>query len=160
MRTNVFIITFFSFYLTLTVTLTDSCAKHVVASQKNNINVGQLINSWTQGKIDQNGKVVQADIKRGGWYKLSINSDTTVIFNGSLNCGFGSESQGKWALNGIDSTVAFAFSKIKGYGNKPGTTDTNFTEIYKINKLTADELILTRTVDGKAITMPFIKTNK
>ncbi len=130
----------------------------ILAFGQSSVDFGQLINSWTQGKIDKNGKVIQADINRGGWYQLNINSDTTVIFGAPFTCGFGHERHGKWTLNKMDTTATFTFSKSVGYMNSQGTTNINEMEIYKIQKLTADELILTQTVDRKERIMPFVKT--
>ena len=131
-----------------------------LAFGQKSVDFGQLINSWTQGKIDQNGKVIQADINRGGWYQLNINPDTTVIFGDPFTCGFGHERHGKWTLKDVDTTVTFSFSKRVGYMNSPGTANINEIEIYKIKTLTADEIVLTRTVDGKERTMPFVRTKK
>jgi hypothetical protein len=119
-----------------------------------------LYNSWTEGKIDQKGKVIQADINRGGWKSLHINPDTTVIFAGSLDCGFGHERHGMWTLNTVDTTVTFSFTKKVNYEKTPKTIYINETETYKIEKVTADELILTRIIDGKEWKIPFIKTKK
>jgi hypothetical protein len=132
----------------------------VLAFGQNSVDFDQLIKSWTEGKIDQNGKVIQADINKGGWYQLNINSDKTVIFGDPFTCGFGHERYGKWTLNNVDTIVTFIFSKSVGYMNSPGTENINEIEIYKISKLTEDELVLQRTVDGKQRTMPFVKTKK
>jgi len=132
----------------------------VLAFGQGSVDFGQIIRSWTQGKIGQNGIVVQADINKGGWYQLNISPDTTVIFRDPDWCGFGYERHGKWSLNQADSTVRFSFSKKVGYLASPGTTDINETESYKIKKLAADELILERKVDGKERKMAFIRTSK
>jgi hypothetical protein len=132
----------------------------VLASGQKSVDFSQLIKSWTQGKIDPNGKVIQADITRGGWYQLNINTDKTVIFGDPFTCGFGHERHGKWTLNMVDTTVTFSFSKRVGYMNSPGTAYIHETEIYKIEKLTAEELILTLTVDGQERTMPYVRTKK
>ncbi|MCX6303893.1 MAG: hypothetical protein NT040_02905 [Bacteroidetes bacterium] len=131
-----------------------------LAFGQNSVDFGQLIKSWTQGKIDQNGKVIQADINRGGWYQLNINPDSTVIFGDPFTCGFGHERYGIWTLNRVDTTVTFSFSKRVGYMNSPGTVDIKEIEVYKIKKLNTGELILTRTVDGEEMTMPFVVTKK
>ena len=125
-----------------------------------NVDFRLLYNSWTEGKIDQNGKVIQADIKRSGWRFLDINSDTTVVFKGSFDCGFGHERHGMWTLNTVDTTVTFSFTKKVSYENTPKTAYINEKETYKIEKVTADELILTRIIDGKEWKTPFIKTEK
>jgi hypothetical protein len=131
----------------------------LVFGQKS-VDFRQLIKSWTEGKIDQSGKVIKADIKRGGLRFLDINSDTTVVFKGSIDCGFGHERHGIWKLNGVDTTVTFTFTKKVGYEKPTKTTEIDETEIYRIEKVTADELILTRIIDGKELKMPFIKTEK
>ena len=129
----------------------------VPAFGQNGVDFGQLVKSWTQGKIDQIGKVIQADINRGGWYQLNINPDTTVILGDPFTCGFGHERHGIWTLNRVDTTVTFLFSKRVGYMNSPGTIDIKETEVYNIKKLNAGELLLTRTVDGKEMTMPYLR---
>ncbi len=121
------------------------------------VNYELLINSWTQGQIDQNDKVIRVEINRGGLYQLNIKLDTTAIFSAPFSCGFGHERQGKWIVNKMDKTIIFTFTKKVGYLNSPGTTNINEIEIYKIRKLTIDELILTQFVDGKERTMQFIK---
>lgn len=135
-------------------------SKAVFAFGQSSIDLEQLINNWTQGKIDQNGTVVKADINRGGWYQLNINSDTTVIFEDPFTCGFGHKRDGKWQLNKLDKTATFTFFKSIGYMNSPGTVNINEMEIYKIKKLTSDELILSRRVGESESIMPFIKAIK
>ncbi len=130
----------------------------VQASGQSSIDFGQFINSWTQGKIDQNGNVIKAGKSRGGSYQLNINSDSRVIFRDPFTCGFGQERNGKWTLNKMDTTVTFIFSKSVGYINSPMTSNINETEIYKIKKLTSDELILKKLSDGIERIVPFIKT--
>ncbi|MEI7661476.1 MAG: hypothetical protein WCK34_04735 [Bacteroidota bacterium] len=130
----------------------------VLVLGQSNVDFGELIKRWTQGKIDLYGKVIQADINRGGWYQLNINPDTTVVFKDPFTCGFGHERLGKWKFNNLDTTVTFTFSKSVGYINSPGTADINDRETYKIKKLTAGELILTGVVKGKERTMPFVRT--
>ena len=131
----------------------------VLAFGQSSIDYGQLIKSWTQGKINQNGKVIQADIQRGGWYQLKINKDSTVAFSASDNCGFGEgKREGTWKLNQNDTSITFLFSKHIGYMAYPGTTYIKESEIYKIKKLNAEELILVRTLNKNERIMPFIKT--
>lgn len=132
----------------------------LLAFGQGSIDFQNFINSWTQGKIEPNGKVIQADVNRGGWYELIINSDATVILRDPLACGFGHERQGKWIFNKIDTAIVFTFSKRIGYMNSPGTDNINEMEIYKIEKLTMDELILTGMIAGEEKTMYFIKTKK
>jgi hypothetical protein len=130
----------------------------IIVLGQTNINGEQIANRWTQGKIDQNGKVVRAEVNRGGWYLLNINRDTTVVFSDPFTCGFGHERQGKWKLSQKDTTITFLFSKRTGYMNSPGTIDIDETEIYKIIKLSEDELILKLMLEGKYSTLSFIKT--
>lgn len=111
---------------------------------QNDFDFGQLTNKWTEGKIDQNGKVVMAEINRGGHAQLVINADSTVIEGGRPNCGFGHQREGKWLLNKTDTTTTFTFSKRVGYMNSKETANISEIEIYKIVKLTSQELILTR----------------
>jgi len=119
----------------------------------------QIINSWTQGKIDHHGKVIQADINRGGWYQLEINKDSTVAFSAPDDCGFGEgKREGSWKLNQNDTSVTFSFSKHIGYMAYPGTIYINETETYKIKKLNAAELILLQTLNKKERIMPFVVT--
>ena len=132
----------------------------VLAFGQNSIDFRLLFECWTEGEINQNGNVIQADINRGGWKSLHINPDTTVIFDGSFDCGFGHKRYGIWTLNTVDTTVTFSFTKKVGYENSPRTAYINETETYKIEKLTTDELILTQILDGKELKMPFIKTEK
>jgi len=51
----------------------------IIAIGQSNINFGQIVNIWTEGQIDKSGKVILADIKRGGAYHLKLNKDTTAI---------------------------------------------------------------------------------
>ena len=135
-------------------------AKAVFAFGQSSIDYQLITNSWTEGKINSEGVVIQADINRGGWYRLNINSGGTVIFGDPFSCGFGSERQGKWTLKETDSTLSFTFSKRVGYMNSPGATEIKETEIYKIIKLTTDELILMQLVNGNKQMLPFIKTKE
>lgn len=113
-------------------------------------------NSWTQGKIDPNGKVVKADPSRGGWYSLQINPDETVLFSDPVNCGFGHEKKGKYSINKKDKTITFNFTQQIGYTNAPGTTDINETVTYKIERINKSELILKMV--GQEKTLQFILT--
>lgn len=120
---------------------------------------GDLIKVWTQAKIDINGKVVQTEINRSGWCHLIMNADTTVIFEGPPNCGFGYQRLGKWKLNTVDSMITFSFSKKIGYVNVSDFTFINESETYKINKLTQNELIISRIFDGKVSKIAFLKSS-
>src|SRR6185369_2452695 len=128
------------FFLTITTILSYGQSK---------IEFGQLTNSWTQGQIDPEGKIIKAKVNRGGWYHLNINTDATVVFSDPFTCGFGYRRDGKWTLNQLDSTVTFYFDRRAGYMNSPGTSNINEIEIYKIEKLTADELLLKKIGQDK-----------
>lgn len=135
----------------------------ILATGQSNIDFGQLTNSWTQGRIDADGKVIKAEVNRGGWYHLNINTDTTVVFSDPFTCGFGHKREGKWTMSKSDTTVIFYFDKRVGYMNSPGTADIKETEIYKIEKLTVDELILKKMGQektGDATTLPFLRTDR
>lgn len=119
-----------------------------------------LKNSWTQGKIDANGKVVKADPSRGGWYSMTLNSDNTVLFSDPVNCGFGHEKSGKWYYNKKDKTVTFNFTKQVGYMNKPGTTDINETVTYKIESISDNQLILKQVDQEKTLQFILTKNSK
>ncbi|MBP9197598.1 MAG: hypothetical protein KBF35_08020 [Saprospiraceae bacterium] len=119
-----------------------------------------IINDWTEGKIGSNDSVIKADVNRGGWYHLVINSDKKVEFIGPFECGFGSKRLGTWAVNKSDTTITFFFTKRLGYMNKPDIVDINDTETYKIKLLTTDKLILTQIVGQRKKTWPFLRTEK
>ena len=101
----------------------------VLSFGQSSIELGLLIKSWTQGKIDQNGNVIQADINRGGWYQLNIRPDKTVIFGGTFTCGFGLERHGKWRINNEDTTMTFSFYICVGYINTLVTAKIHEIEI-------------------------------
>jgi hypothetical protein len=131
----------------------------VFANGQGSIDYGQLVNSWTQGKIDQHGQVTQADMQRGGWYQLKINHDSTVAFSAPDNCGFGEgKREGRWKLNIYDTTITFLFSTHIGYMAYPGTSFINEIETYKIRKLNAGVLIILLTSDKNGRLMPFTRT--
>jgi hypothetical protein len=127
----------------------------IFSSEQSKVNFKNLTNSWTQGKIESNGNVIKANASRGGWYNLKIKKDNSVIFSDPFNCGIGHEHQGNWTINKLDKTVTFIFTKQVGYVNSPGNSEINETEIYKIEKLTKTELILTKV--GQEKTLPFIR---
>ena len=131
----------------------------VFAQGQSTIDFGLLPNDWTQGRIDATGNVVKAEVNRGGWYQLAINTDSTLVFSDPFTCGFGHKRQGNWAINKADTTVTFHFYKRAGYMNTPGTTDINETETYKITKLNAEELILSKLGEDKKY-MAFLPTSK
>ncbi len=54
---------------------------------------GQIVNKWTEGKIDENGNVVKADFRRGGWYQLNVNPDSTLTFGDPFTCAFGKKKK-------------------------------------------------------------------
>jgi len=134
--------------------------KAINAFGQSNVDFEQIIKSWTQGKLDHDGNVIQADVNRGGWYQLNINSDSSAIFGDPFNCGFGHERYGIWDLNKMDSIITFLFTKRKGYMNAPSSADINESEIYKIKKLTTDVLILEQTTGTNVKTLAFLKTQK
>jgi hypothetical protein len=130
----------------------------LVVLGQSNFDFDQITNNWTEGKIDSNGKVVQADINRGGWSSLDIKADQTVIFSGPYLCGSGSARKGKWVLIMNDSTIKFIFNESVPYVSTHGTQEINETEIYKIEKVSKNELILNNLGGNKAT--PFILTDR
>ena len=126
------------------------------ASGQTTIDYRQLNKSWTQGQINEEGNVIRAEVNRGGWYQLDIQSDSTIIFSDPFSCGFGKSRTGKWTINKIDSTITFHFRKRIGSMNSPGTYKINEVEIYKIEKMTADELILKKV--GQEKTFPLLRS--
>jgi hypothetical protein len=117
-----------------------------ISSQEQDVQL--LINSWTQGKKEASGKIVQADASRGGWYMLKLNADSTMIFNDPFSCGFGFEKQGTWHMQS-DSVIRFVFTKKVGYMNNKGVTEINETELYKIIRLEKNALILEQLAGEK-----------
>ncbi|PBQ33726.1 hypothetical protein CNR22_18720 [Sphingobacteriaceae bacterium] len=132
-------------------------ATTALAFAQNSLDYGHLITTWTQGKIDPNGTVIQADASRGGSYQLTLNQDASASFANPFTCGSGYERQGSWNLNEKDGTLTLTFSKRVGYMNAPGTAAINKIENYKIMKLTSSELILVLTHNGTDKILPFIQ---
>jgi hypothetical protein len=123
--------------------------KTVIVFGQTNIDYGTLQGSWTEARIMCDGKLVQLEFNKGGFYKLNIGIDTTVNFDEPFQCGLGYSRRGSWMLNKSDSLVTFLFTKRVGYLADPGTKIINATEIYKIKKLTSDELVLENKNDEK-----------
>jgi len=106
-----------------------------------NIDFFQLSNKWSEGKINAAGQVVQGSMPRGGWYSLQMGSDSSVTFFGASNCGLGHKRIGTWRLNKSDSTVCFLYKEQIAYSVQI-SEPVSEVEVYKITKVTANELIL------------------
>lgn len=105
--------------------------------------LSSIIGHWVQGKIIDDTSVIKAEPNRGGFYRLEINGDSTVIFRDAFNCGFGASTSGTWKVNSGDSTIIMNYTTRKGYYNNQNATTEIFIEhIYKIILLKPDELIL------------------
>ena len=118
-----------------------------------------LINSWTQGKINSEENVVQADINRAGFYALILKDDIKVIFNGSFSCGIGSSCSGKWTISALDSIINFNYSRQYNY-LKHIDSDNNQSEVYKIALLNEKSLLLTQMSDSSKNILVFLKATK
>jgi hypothetical protein len=112
------------------------------AFAQTNTNYSLLVNKWTEAKVDSVGQVVQADAGLGGWSSLTITSNKTVVYAGSFDCGFGQSREGKWKLNSKKNTLTFRFTKKIGFMNVPGTEKIYEKEVYRIEKLTGEALVL------------------
>lgn len=118
----------------------------------------EIKNSWTQGKLEENGSVVQADFNLGGWYRLIVNSNDSVEFKSPFSCGFGFIKYGKWYLNQEDSIITLNFTRKEGYMNNPEKENINETEVFQITKLSSNELVLSEKSTQKKLI--FISNNK
>ncbi len=142
------------YYLTILLAL-----ETFICFGQTNTNFDYIANKWVEGKVNEKGIVVKAEIRRGGLYHLNINQDATTEFGAPDNCGYGSGTRyGTWELNQQDASITFYFSKLYRILTNPHEkVDINQTETYKIIKLTQDELILTSIVEGKLWTIAFVK---
>jgi hypothetical protein len=105
-----------------------------------NLNYDNIINNWTEGRIENNNNVLPlSEPRRGGYYSLTLKNDSSIIFNYPLDCGVDYKLIGKW--NTIDSLLICKFErKITYISNK----ETEISEImkFRILKLTPNNLIL------------------
>ena len=130
----------------------------IISFSQNKIDYKQITNNWIYGKIDSTSQVITPFITRGGASFLFINADTTIIHKGQSNCGFGHKELGKWKINKKNSTITFKYTTSVGYRYNTTPVEINNVEIYKIEKLSSNELILSQIIDGKKIIFPFLKT--
>jgi len=103
--------------------------------------VNLITGSWNEG-ILENNKVIEIKHSRGGTSSLIFNKDSSLIYNGAINCGFGSKRKGTWSLNTSQNTITYNFNEIIGYLNNPDPKLYNKTGTYKIKRLNSLELIL------------------
>lgn len=130
----------------------------IISFSQNKINYKFFSNNWTSGTIDSTGKVIHQKKSRGGGIFIHIKSDTTIEKIGPIFCGQGTQLLGKWNIDKKKSTITFLYSKRVTFLNNK-STEANIVEVYKIEKVTSNELILSQIIDGKKIIFPYLKTD-
>ena len=130
----------------------------IISFSQNKINYKFFSNNWTSGTIDSTGKVIHQKKTKYGSTQINIKSDTTIEYLEPFMCGYGRQLFGKWKIDKKESTITFLYSKRGTYlFNK--STEANIVEVYKIEKVTSNELILSQIIDGEKIKFPYLKTD-
>ena len=117
-----------------------------------------FIGHWTEGILNKDSTISTRPVRRGGPYSVDIQKDNTIIFYDGDNCGSGFSRKGSWSFDNTNNVLAFVFTSIQSYSNKPASTGIiNQTEKYEIVKLNSTSLILKSIYNDNNITYILIK---
>lgn len=103
------------------------------------VEFNNLKGKWMQAAINDSGKVV-VQPSRGGLDVIFFSEDNELKFEGADHCTGGIDKAGKWQLDKHDSTLTFYY--ITSHDPYHEVSDINETEVYKIEKLSSTNLIL------------------
>lgn len=124
------------------------------------LEVDNVVDNWSEGQVDEEGNVIRAEIRRGGVSRMSVNEDSTVVFSGPANCGFGQEQKGTWTYDKNERTITFHFTEHQGYMNNPNSVRINEFKSYIIEKITSNELIMRPINSDNEKLLAFVKLEK
>lgn len=106
------------------------------------VDFDSLHGRWTQAVINDSGEVV-IRISRGGLDEIIFSENGELEFIGAHHCTGGIGKSGNWSINERDSTLTLHYTAMTD--RYLGTIDLDETEVYKIEKLSSDNLILLKT---------------
>ncbi|AEV31767.1 hypothetical protein Oweho_0754 [Owenweeksia hongkongensis DSM 17368] len=104
------------------------------------VDIELLHKRWTQAFLNDSNAVVPIGLTRGGLDHIIFSEDGELTFEGAPMCGIGLNYYGDWALNSKDSILTLRYTSKQDIFS--GESQIDETEVYKIEKLSPTNLIL------------------